>query len=367
MRVLVAPDSFKGSLPADAAARALAGGWLARRPGDDVRLFPLADGGEGTVDAFAAALPAAERRTLTVPGPDGRPVTAAWLVLPDGAAVLELAQSSGLPLMAAPDPLGAHTYGLGVLARAALDAGATRLVVGLGGSASTDGGTGALRALGLRLSDTHGRELPLGGAALADLARVDAGELLPAPPGGVQLLVDVTAPLTGPAGAAAVYGPQKGAGPADVALLDGALRRFADLAGGDPDEPGAGAAGGTAYGLAALWGARIVPGATTIAALVGLADGLAGADVVLTGEGRFDETSLTGKVVGSLLESAEAAAVPVGVAAGQVTGPVPRSVSAAVSLVDLAGSVDAALHEPARWLHEAGDALAGHLARPDAV
>ncbi|MCW3841048.1 glycerate kinase [Micromonospora yasonensis] len=361
MRVVVAPDSFKGSITADDAARALARGWLAHRPGDDVRLLPLADGGEGTVDAFAAALPDAERRTVIVPGPDGRPVAAAWLLLPDRAAVLELAQSSGLPLMAAPDPLGAHTYGLGAVARAALDAGATRLVIGLGGSASTDGGTGALRALGLRLHDAHGRDLPLGGAALADLTHLDATDLLPTPPGGVQLLVDVTAPLTGPAGAAAVYGPQKGAQPADVTLLDAALRRLAGQAGGNPDEPGAGAAGGTAYGLAALWGAQIVPGATTIAELVGLADALTGADVLLTGEGRFDETSLTGKVVGSLLEAAATAAVPVGVAAGQVGGPVPGSVSAAVSLVDLAGSVEAALADPARWLTEAAAVLTNRL------
>ncbi|MFG3688485.1 glycerate kinase [Micromonospora sp. NPDC047740] len=361
MRLVVAPDSFKGSLGADAAARALASGWLARRPGDETRLLPLADGGEGTVDAFAAALPDAERRTVAVPGPDGRAVTAAWLLLPDGAAVLELAQSSGLPLMAAPDPLHAHTYGLGAVARAALDAQATRLVIGLGGSASTDGGTGALRALGLRLRDAQGRDLPLGGAALADLDHVDTTELLPAPPGGVQLLVDVTAPLTGPAGAAAVYGPQKGAEPADVTLLDAALRRLAEQAGGHPDEPGAGAAGGTAYGLAALWGARIVPGATMIGELVGLTDALAGADVVLTGEGRFDETSLTGKVVGSLLAAAASAAVPVGVAAGQVGGPVPGSVSAAVSLVELAGSVDAALGDPARWLVQAGGVLADRL------
>ncbi|MFG2054309.1 glycerate kinase [Micromonospora sp. NPDC048930] len=361
MRVVVAPDSFKGSVPADDAARALAGGWLAHRPGDDVRLLPLADGGEGTVDAFAAALPDAERRTVTVPGPDGRPVSAAWLLLPDGAAVLELAQSSGLPLMAAPDPLGAHTYGLGAVARAALDAGATRLVIGLGGSASTDGGTGAMRALGLRLRDGQGRDLPLGGAALADLAHIDTADLLPAPPGGVQLLVDVTAPLTGPAGAAAVFGPQKGADPADVAVLDAALRRLAEVAGGDPEEPGAGAAGGTAYGLAALWGARITPGASTIAGLVGLVEAVAGADVVLTGEGRFDQTSLTGKVVGSLLESAASTGVRVAVVAGQVAGPVPGSVSAAVSLVDVAGSVDAAMEEPTRWLTEAGGLLADQL------
>ncbi|WNM39369.1 glycerate kinase [Micromonospora halotolerans] len=362
MRVVVAPDSFKGSATAGEAARALARGWLAQRPGDDVRLLPLADGGEGTLDAFAAARPDAERRTVTVPGPDGRPVSAAWLLLPDRTAVLELAQSSGLPLMASPDPLGAHTYGLGVVARTALDAGATRLVIGLGGSASTDGGTGALRALGLRLHDDQGEDLPLGGAALTQLAHLDTTDLVPPPPGGVQLLVDVTAPLTGPAGAATTYGPQKGAGPAEVALLDAALGRFADLAGGSPDQPGAGAAGGTAYGLAALWDARITPGAATVATLVGLGDALVGADLVLTGEGRFDETSLTGKVVGSLLDAAASAGVPVAVAAGQVAGPVPGSV-AAVSLVELAGSLDAALNGPTTWLAEAGEALSRRLTR----
>jgi glycerate kinase len=361
MRVVVAPDSFKGSLAADDAARALARGWLARRPADEVRLLPLADGGEGTVDAFAAALPAGERRTVTVPAPDGRPVSAAWLLLPDGSAILELAQSSGLPLINSLDPLGAHTYGLGAVMRAAVEAGASRLVIGLGGSASTDGGTGALRALGLRLLDARGRDLPLGGGPLVDLAHVDTDDLLPPPSGGTQLLVDVTAPLVGPAGSAATYGPQKGARPADVELLDRALRRLATVIGGDPDQPGAGAAGGTSYGLATLWGARVMPGAPTIAALVGLPDALASADVVITGEGRFDETSLTGKVVGSLLDQAEEAGVPVGVVAGQVTGSVPGSVSEAISLVDLAGSVAAALNDPTTWLAEAGGVMAQRL------
>ncbi|MET7832535.1 glycerate kinase [Micromonospora sediminicola] len=361
MRVVVAPDSFKGSLTADDAARALADGWLARRPDDDVRLLPLADGGEGTLDAFAAARPDAVCRTTTVPGPDGRPVDAAWLLLPDGTAVLELARSSGLPLLRAPDPGHAHTYGLGAVAAAALDAGATGLVVGLGGSASTDGGTGALRALGLRLRDGRGRDLPLGGAALVDLADLDCGALRAAPSGGVRLLVDVTAPLTGPTGAAAVFGPQKGAGPADVSALDAALRHFATLAGGDPGQPGAGAAGGTGYGLATLWGARIVPGAAAVAELAGLAGALTGADLVLTGEGRFDETSLRGKVVGALLDTAAAGGVPVGVVAGQLAAAPPAPVTAALSLVELAGSVASALADPRRWLREAGGRLAARV------
>ncbi|PZG19059.1 glycerate kinase [Micromonospora craterilacus] len=362
MRVVIAPDSFKGSLAAGEAARALARGWLARRPADGVRQLPLADGGEGTIDAFATALPQARRMTETVCGPDGRTVDAGWLLLSDGSAVLELAQSSGLPLMRTPDPLGAHTCGLGAVMRAAVDAGATRLVVGLGGSASTDGGTGALRALGLRLLDSAGRDLPPGGAALVDLARIDVGGLIPPPPGGIDLLVDVTAPLAGPTGAAATYGPQKGAQPDDVDVLDRALRRLAQVLGGRPDEPGSGAAGGTAYGLAAVWGARILPGARTISALVGMPAALAGADIVVTGEGRFDQTSLTGKVVGSLLDQAGTVGVQVGVVAGQLTGPVPRSVSDAISLADLAGSVAAALDDPTRWLVEAGGVMAQRLA-----
>ncbi|WBB76641.1 glycerate kinase [Micromonospora sp. WMMD1128] len=374
MRVVVAPDSFKGSLAAADAARAVADGWRARRPDDDVRLLPLADGGEGTLDAFAAARPDAVWHTTTVPGPDGRPVDAGWLLLPEDqvagqgvgtaggrTAVLELARASGLPLLRGPDPRHAHTYGLGAVAAAALDAGATALVIGLGGSASTDGGTGALRALGLRLRDREGRDLPLGGAALAGLAYLDRAGLRPPPPGGVRLLVDVTAPLTGPAGAAAVFGPQKGAGPDDVAVLDAALRRLADSAGGDPDQPGAGAAGGTGYGLAALWGARIVPGAAAVAELAGLPEALAGADLVVTGEGRFDETSLRGKVVGALLDTAAAAGVPVQVVAGQLGAAPPEPVTAAVSLVELAGSTASALAEPGRWLREAGGRLAAQV------
>jgi glycerate kinase len=361
MRVVIAPDSFKGTLAAGDVARALARGWLQRRTADEVRLLPLADGGEGTVDAFASALPEAKRMTVTVPGPDGRPVAAGWLLLPDGSAVLELAQSSGLPLMRSPDPLGAHTYGLGAVMRAAVDAGATRVVIGLGGSASTDGGTGALRALGARLLDRRGRDLPLGGGALVELERIELDDLLPPPEGGVQLLADVTAPLVGPTGAAATFGPQKGAQRADVARLDLGLRRLATVLGGQPGQPGCGAAGGTAYGLAAGWGARIEPGARTISTLVGMPAALASGDVLITGEGRFDETSLTGKVVGSLLDQAIGSGVSVGLVAGQLAGPVPASVSEAVSLAALAGSVTAAVADPSAWLASAGSVMAERL------
>ena len=265
MRVVIAPDSFKGSLPAAAAAAALAAGWQAARPGDEVRTVPLADGGEGTLDVLAAAVPAARWEQAQVTGPAGQPVDCPWLVLPDGTAVVELAAASGLPLLSRPDPLGAHTIGLGEVIGCALDAGARHLTVALGGSASTDGGTGALAALGARFTGTDGRQLPPGGGALPRLAAVDLTGLRPPPPGGVSCLSDVRAPLLGPAGAAAVFGPQKGARPDQVALLDSGLARLAGLLGGDPAAPGAGAAGGTGYGLAAAWGALIGPGAPQLA------------------------------------------------------------------------------------------------------
>jgi len=358
-RIVVAPDSLKGSLDAAPAADAIARGWRSVRPDDELVLLPQADGGEGTLDAIASAVPGARVEDAgPVTGPDGRTVEGHWLLLPDGTAVVELAQPSGLPLMAAPDARGATTRGLGEVIARALDGGAHRLVIGLGGSASTDGGAGALTALGLRLLDADGADLAAGGGALVGLARVDATALRPAPAGGVRLLSDVTAPLLGPTGAAAVFGPQKGADADDVAVLDAALARFAALLGGDPGAPGAGAAGGTGYGFAAAWGATLEPGSTAIAELTGLTAAIAGADVLLTGEGRFDATSRTGKVVGNALALVEGTTVRAGVIAGRVDAD-PGCWSAA--LVDLAGSVDDAIRDPARWLEAAGAAAARAL------
>ncbi|MFI1383372.1 glycerate kinase [Embleya sp. NPDC020886] len=363
MRIVIAPDAFKGTVAADVASAALAEGWLRVRPDDDVVRLPLADGGEGTLDAVARAVPAAVRMPVPgAPGPDGRPVDSAWLRLPDGVGVVELAAVSGLPLMAAPDPLGAHTAGLGVVVGAALRAGVSALVIAVGGSASTDGGTGALAALGARFRDLDGRELPYGGGALARLATIDATRLAAPPPGGVQILTDVTNPLLGPTGAAAVFGPQKGASAEDVAGLDAGLARLAALLAGDPAAPGAGAAGGTAYGFAAAWNASIVPGAVRVAELAGLPAALAGADLVITGEGCFDATSLHGKVVGTVLDLAHhGAGVPVALVAGSVAVPPPPGVVATTDLTRLAGSAAAARTEAAHWLDRAGAALAGRF------
>jgi glycerate 2-kinase len=346
VRVLIAPDSFKGSLGATAAAAALAEGWVRVRPGDQVTRLPLADGGEGTLDVLAATVPGARWHRGRVTGPGGAPVIARWLELPPefsgggsavpvregrgavarsrglpslGAktAVVELARASGLPLLARPDPMGAQTIGLGELLSRALGAGVGRILVGLGGSASTDGGTGALAALGARFLDAAGNPLSSGGGALVDLAAVDLSGLRRAPGGGVTCLTDVTAPLLGPRGAAAVFGPQKGADRAQIARLEAGLARLAEVLGGDPGAAGAGAAGGTGYGLAVAWGASLTPGAAELGRLAGLDRALADADLVITGEGRFDETSLTGKTCGTVIAAAAVAGVPVAVVAGQ--------------------------------------------------
>lgn len=356
MLVLIAPDSFKGSATAGEVAAAVRDGWLSERPADEVVLAPMADGGEGTLDAFAAAVPGARRMPLEVDGPDGRRVRCSWLLLPDGTGVVELAAASGLPLMRRPDAAGAHTLGFGQAIAAALDHGVPRLLLALGGSASTDGGTGLLTALGARFLDRAGRPVPLGNAGLAALDRVDLSGLRPLPAGGATVLGDVDAPLLGPAGAAAVFGPQKGARPADVPVLEAGLARLARLTGGDDAEPGTGAAGGAAFGLR-FWGATLAPGAAAVGDAVGLPLLVARADAVLTGEGRYDEQSASGKVPSYVLSLARRSGIPVLLVAGSIAAGT-GEFAAAASLVDVAGDVPSAMRDPARWLRLAAADLA---------
>jgi glycerate 2-kinase len=358
MKVVIAPDSFKGSITATAAAAALAAGWHRVRPGDEVLCLPLADGGEGTLDVLAAGVAGSCWHRAWVTGPGGQPVDCAWLELPGAVAAVELARASGLPLLAAPDPLGAQTTGLGEVIGHALDAGARELMIALGGSASTDGGTGALAALGARFLGPDGRPLAAGGGALRDLATVDLSGLRGPPPGGVSCLSDVRAPLLGPSGAAAVFGPQKGAGPAEIGRLEAGLARLAAALGGDPAAPGAGAAGGTGYGLAAAWGARLVPGAVHLARLAGLDAALRGAGLVITGEGCYDQTSATGKAVSAVLAAATAAGVPAALVAGRLAADLPEPAGRALSLTGLAGGPAPALADPAHWLGLAAGQLA---------
>ncbi len=290
MTVVVAPDKFKGSLTATAAAEAIAAGLRQGRPGIDVVLAPVADGGDGTVDAAVAA--GYERVPVTVTGPTGEPV-AASLARSGDTAVVEMAEASGLRRLPGgrPAPLTATTYGTGELIRAALDLGVRRIVLGIGGSATTDGGTGMARALGARFLDAEGRELPPGGAALRDLDAIAVDGLDPRLR-AVEVVVasDVDNPLVGERGAAAVYGPQKGAGPADVEQLDRGLARLAQVVARQlgvelATMPGAGAAGGTGGGAVAFLGAEIVSGIDLLLDLVRFPDALGTARTVITGEG----------------------------------------------------------------------------------
>lgn len=356
LRVVMAPDSLTGSATAVEAAEALRRGWLRARPGDDVTLAPMADGGQGTLDVLASAVPGARRVPVRVTGPDDRPVDAHWLRLPDGTGVVEVASTSGITLLDPLRPLAAHTRGFGQAIRAALDAGVPRLLLALGGSSSTDGGVGALRELGARFRSVDGSAAGDGGGALAGIASADLAGLRALPAGGARILADVRAPLTGPAGAAAVYGPQKGATPDDVRLLDAGLAHLARLLGVDPATPGSGAAGGTAAGLLA-WGAEAASGSAGVADAIGLAALVADADVVITGEGRFDAQSRTGKVPSRVLDLAAAHGTAAVLVAGSVGAPT-DGFRAVRSLTDLAGSGADARAHAARWLERAAEDVA---------
>ncbi|SDR82566.1 glycerate kinase [Microterricola viridarii] len=360
--VVIAPDSFKGTLSAADAARALADGWDSVRPGDELRLMPMADGGEGTLDAFAMAVPGGIRMPVTVQGPDNLPVQAEWLLLPGengGTGVVELANTSGLTLLDPLRPLDAHTLGFGQAIAAALDHGVHRLLLALGGSSSSDGGAGALTALGAFFTDATGRPIRLGNRGLGQLARARLDGLRPLPPGGAQILSDVDNPLLGPRGAAAVFGPQKGANPDQVEGIESGLRRLARLLPGRTDTPGAGAAGGTGFGLL-HWGATILPGAAAVGQAMRLPDAVAAASVVITGEGRFDSQSAAGKVPAHLAGLAADAGIPALLVAGAIEAQ-SGGFAGALSLTELAGSPAAALAEPAHWLREAGRRLAQSL------
>lgn len=355
--VVIAPDSFKGTLRAADAARAIADGWAGERPDDPILLRPMADGGEGTLDAFALAHPSAVRMPVTVTGPDGSPRAASWLLLPDGTGIVELASTSGIELLGERRmPWDAGTRGFGEAIAAALDHGVERLVLGIGSSASTDGGAGMLVALGARILDAAGGPVAPGARGLRDASALDLAALRPPPPGGALVLSDVTSPLLGPAGAAAVFGPQKGLDPADVPTAEAALERFARLVDVDPATPGAGAAGGTGFALLA-WGAHLAPGAERVAELVGIAAALAGAGLVITGEGGYDTQTAAGKAPETVRGLAADAGVPAALVAGRIDTD-PGGYVRALALTALAGSAESAMAEPGRWLREAGAELA---------
>lgn len=313
-RVLIAADKFKGSLTAVQVAERVTAGLRRVAPAVEVEALPVADGGDGTVDAAVAA--GFERREVRVAGPLGDELTAAFALRGD-TAVVEMAEASGLQRLPAGvfAPLTSSTYGSGELLRAALDAGARTIVFGVGGSATTDGGAGMLSALGARFLDAEGEPVAPGGAALSDLAAVDLSGLDPRL-GSVDFVLasDVDNPLTGPKGAPAVYGPQKGASPDDVEILDAALAHFASVleksigsrAAEYAQAPGAGAAGGIGYGALVL-GARFRPGIEVMLDVLGFAPALDRATLVITGEGSLDEQTLHGKAPAGVAAAARAA------------------------------------------------------------
>ena len=327
MRIVIAPNAFKGSLSALEAAEAIADGVRAAAADAELVLIPIADGGDGTVDALVAATHGA-RNTLRVHGPLSDPVDADYGLIEQGTtAVIEMAKAAGLALVPAHqrDPRITTTYGVGELLQHAYDGGARRFVVGIGGSATNDGGAGMAQALGYRLLDASGHELPPGGLSLQRLARIHVGGVHANwKEAAVDVACDVTNPLTGPSGASAVYGPQKGATPEMVAELDAALRHFAEVIrrdlGVDVEQlPGAGAAGGLGAGLNAFTGARLRPGAEMVMETLHLDQRLAGAELVITGEGRLDsQTARFGKGPAAVARHARNAGIPVVAIAGSV-------------------------------------------------
>ncbi|GEO96127.1 glycerate kinase [Kocuria turfanensis] len=378
MRIVVAPDKFKGSLEAPDVAAALEEGIRSVDPSAEVVRLPVADGGEGTLEAALGAgfVPS----PVTVTGPVGEPVEAEF-ALRDRTAVVEMALASGLAALPVDengqpvlDAGGATSRGTGELVRAALDAGAERVVLGVGGSACTDGGAGLLQALGARLLDAAGEELGRGGAALAGLARVDLTDLDPRLAGTEFVLAaDVDHPLLGERGAAAVFGPQKGADPDQVRALDAALTvlrdRLADALGHSAaraaEAPGAGAAGGVGFAALAVLGARRRPGVAVVLEFVGLADRLAGADLVVTGEGSLDEQSLGGKTPLGVLETARSAGVPAVAVCGRTTLE-PRVLREAgfrrtYALTELEPDPRTCMREARRLLEQVGARLARDL------
>jgi glycerate kinase len=368
MRVLVAPDKFRGTLSARQAAEAVATGWRRARPGDELDLAPMADGGEGTMEALVDALEGEVVRT-TVHGPRDDLIESAFgLAEPASGrmAIVEMATASGLELLAPArrEPLLTTTRGTGELIRAALDRSPARLIVGLGGSATNDGGAGMAQALGVRLLDATERELRAGGAALLDLARIDSTGLDPR----LRALTcsaasDVDNPLTGPHGASSVYGPQKGASAEDVLLLDRGLAHLSAIVHRDlgvelSGEPGAGAAGGLGFGLMAFLGARVRPGVEVVSDALGLPQRMEAADLVITGEGKLDAQSLRGKTPAGVLRLAKEWSVPAVVVCGDAETGLSLPGVPVVSLVERFGR-DAALEDAQRSLERLAEELAG--------
>ncbi|GAB3226024.1 glycerate kinase [Glycomyces halotolerans] len=368
MRILIAPDKFAGTMTAAEAAAAIATGWRRARPDDETAELPLADGGPGFVDVLEASLPASRRLTVTSCDPLGRPVQADYLRDGD-TAYIESAAACGLHLLAPAerDPRRTTSYGLGLIVAHAVETGARRIVIGLGGSATNDAGTGMLTALGYTCRDIAGEALPYGGAALAACTTVDGHPRTR----GAEIIAatDVDSPLLGPHGATYMFGPQKGARDADLPLLESSLAAFAQVAerdlglAGASGWPGAGAAGG--LGLACfLLGGRRESGAKLTCRAVGLDAAIAGADLVITGEGSFDAQSLRGKLAAEVASGAASHGRPCLVMAGRSDVDSHPELAGVYSVTELSGSVEAAMKAPVEGLSALAESVARAWDRP---
>jgi glycerate kinase len=368
-RIVIAPDKFKGTLTAAAAARHLADGFRAADPWIEVELVPVADGGDGWLDAFFAA--GYDRVPVIASGPTGAPMRTSW-VRSGRQAVVELAAICGLALLGEQRaPLTATSRGVGEVIAAALAAGCDRILLGIGGSASTDGGLGMVQALGARVLDADGTDVPPDALGAERATRLELDGLRAALRTAVlEVACDVDNPLTGPDGAAAVYAPQKGADPAQIDRLDAALTRWADLVAAATGvdhrtDWGAGAAGGVGFAAVALLGAVLRPGADLLLDALGFADRVRGADLVITGEGRLDAQTLHGKAPARVAAVAGAAGVPVVAVVGECSlGPVEvRAVGfgAVHTLRESASYLDEPLRAPGPLLQRIGERIASTL------
>jgi glycerate kinase len=368
VRVLLAPDKFKGTLSGAEVAAFLAEGIRSRRPNADVVAVPVADGGDGSLAAFEAV--GFERIALDATGATGQ-TAPTWYVRRGKDAVVELAEVAGLARLGVLAPLTATSRGLGELIAHALDAGCTQVLVGIGGSASTDGGLGLAQALGARVRDSSGAEVGPGGAGAATAATLDLTRLHPGLAAAhIEVACDVDNPLTGPDGAAAVYGPQKGADPDQVRRLDAALAHWADVVAAATGhdhraDPGAGAAGGVGFATVAIIGGKLRPGAQLMLDQLGFHDALAGADLVVTGEGSLDEQTLRGKAPAAVAAAGRAAGVPVIAVAGRCLLDAPGLQAAGFdgvyTLLDEAATPQQAFDEAAALLRRIGARLGDRL------
>ena len=372
MQIVIAADAFKGSNTSLEAGEALQRGFAKVFPQAGFQVVCVADGGEGTVDAVLQAAGGSLQR-LEVCGPLGLPVPAFWGLLAGGRAVIEMAAASGLPLLRPEqyDPLRTTTYGTGQLLRAALDAGAKQIMLGIGGSATNDGGAGMAQALGARFLDRHGREIERGGGGLEALANIDVSGMEPRLRDvEIQVACDVRNPLLGQFGASAVFGPQKGADAQTVRRLDANLAHLAEvvrreLGGNLENEAGAGAAGGLGFGLLAFCGGRLLSGIETLLRIIEFDKILAGADLVLTGEGRLDGQSIYGKVPLGIAKWARKAGKPVVAIAGELGAEAhavfEQGIDALFPTVERAMSAETAMNESCAALEACAERAARAL------